>query len=402
MSDPACIFLDQERDPEAPGTHALILGVGEYAYGKGRGQASEVAGDLRQLSSPPLSARAMADWFLGSFRNSARPLASLSLLLSEETPTPYRPSRGSPAAVEPGQPQPRGTYANVRAAAIAWAKRLRSHKDNLGVFYFCGHGASSGQLAALLLEDFGDPDFPLDHAVDVDGLRGGMKNSPAVQQVYLFDCCRSNVDALMTGGQRIGSRLVTELPFRRGHRETAQQFVLFPTLDGEEAYGVPGEISLFSRSVIDALSFAAARLDDRDRWWTDTTGLHEEISRLIEHRVPEELRGRSRPNALDSTRFTLNEIDEPTRIRSFVTISRRELWPNGLVLGCSDAGGGGQPAQEQSSEETGSHSCCTFDLERGRWRFSGSFTARADGRQIEARERHVTPPVEYITLEVLP
>jgi hypothetical protein len=91
-NDPELVFLDEAHDSGKPGTHVLVIGVGKYTYGKGAG-ASPVAGDLRQLTLPPISARAIADWFIGSFKNTEKPLVSVSLLISEEQSQAYKPGR---------------------------------------------------------------------------------------------------------------------------------------------------------------------------------------------------------------------------------------------------------------------------------------------------------------------
>src|SRR6266498_1556452 len=186
-NDPALVFFDDAHPSANPGTHVLIIGVGKYAHGKGAG-ASPIAADLPQLTSPPLSARAIADWFIASFKNLRKPLVSVSLVISEEQSKPYQPPRppGAPPLIAPA-----ATLDNVKNAALGWANRLSAHRDNMAVFYFCGHGASLGQKAALLLEDFGEPGTDFEGAVDVDVLRGTMKTSPAIQQVYLVDCCRT-------------------------------------------------------------------------------------------------------------------------------------------------------------------------------------------------------------------
>ena len=230
-NDAALVFQDDAVPAASPGTHVLIVGVGKYAFGKG-GSASTVAGDLRQLSSPPVTARALADWFIQTFKNSKKPLASVSLLVSEAVAAPYVPPRPAGAAAVN---VPSATLANVKQAAGHWADRLRANQDNLAVFCFCGHGASLGQQAALLLEDFGAPGADFDAAVDVDILRGTMKNSPAIQQTFLFDCCRTKADDLYRNEPSIGSRIVSIPAFQRGHAIPPQQFVLFPTIDGEEA-----------------------------------------------------------------------------------------------------------------------------------------------------------------------
>ena len=128
-----------------------------------------------------------------SFKKDKRPLVSVSLLISEDQPHPYQPP--SPAGAPPVAP-PQATMTNVKDAALRWADRLKSHPDNVAVLYFCGHGVSQGQRAALLLEDFGDPNAAFENAIDADLLRGTMKNSPAIQQLYLVDRCRTKADDL--------------------------------------------------------------------------------------------------------------------------------------------------------------------------------------------------------------
>jgi hypothetical protein len=115
--------------------------------------------------------------------------------------------------------------------------RLRSHKENLAVFYFCGHGVSVGQQAALLLADFGEPGREFVGAVDVNVLCGTMKNARAVRQAYLFDCCRTHADDLYLHEPSIGPSIICQLALERNHNESTQQFALFPTIDGEQAFG---------------------------------------------------------------------------------------------------------------------------------------------------------------------
>ena len=238
--DDSLVFLDDARTDDDPGTHVLIIGVGRYTYGKGAGE-SPVGGDLRQLTSPPISARAMATWFLTSYQNAAKPLASVSLLVSEAEPRSFQPPEGA----NPFDP-PTATLANVKEAAGHWSKRVGTNKDNLAVFYFCGHGASLGQQAALLLDDFGKPGADFDGAVDLDVLRGTMRNSPAIQQTYLLDCCRTNADDFYRNETSVGLRIVSLASFQRGHTTPPQQFVLFPTIDGEEAFGIKDRVSVFT------------------------------------------------------------------------------------------------------------------------------------------------------------
>jgi hypothetical protein len=62
--------------------------------------------------------------------------------------------------------------------------------------------------SALLLQDFGKPGHDYEGAIDVNSLLGTIKNSPAVEQMFLFDCCRTKADDLYQNEERIGSRIV--------------------------------------------------------------------------------------------------------------------------------------------------------------------------------------------------
>ena len=374
--DPALVFRNTARSPNEAGTHVLIIGVGRYAHGQGA-DATIVAGDLRQLSSPPISARAIADWFQRDFRNPAKPLASVSVLISDASGV------GTPA-----------TLANVKQAAGRWADRLRSNPDNLAVFYFCGHGASLGQKAALLLEDFGRPGEDYDGAIDVDVLCATMKNSPAIQQAFFFDCCRTAADDLYQNEPGIGSRIVSAVRLQRGHNTPAQQFVLFPTIGGEEAFGVKGQVSVFTSSILDALSFAAA--DDTTGPWRVTTGnMLTAVDQLVHLRVPPQYAQRSKPNALDATSFTFNEIDPPAVARSFVTISDQTYWGQ-VEFECVDPAGVTAPHRQHSRDTV--QRCCAFGLSEGRWRFRGILPATPP--TVRDLDRTLRLPVAYVTLEV--
>jgi hypothetical protein len=295
MPDPALVFLDDRYGSHAPGTHVIIVGVGHYAFGKNgaSGNSNTIIDDLNQLTSPPLSAVAIADWFIESFRNGAKELASVSMLSSDDTVKDYTPNP-APGVVNkaPATGAAAGTFsppvadlAAVKAAALEWSQRLKANRDNMAVFYFCGHGVSSGQEAALLLRDFGDPGRDFEGAIDVNVLLGTMKNSPAVQQLFLFDCCRTVADDLYKNQPTIGSRILSIPAQNRGHSTPEQQFILFPSLDGEEAFGVKGQKTVFTRSIIDALSFAAADFST-GTWLTTTGNLLTTVDRLVRSRCP--------------------------------------------------------------------------------------------------------------------
>ena len=327
-------------------------------------------------------------------------------MVSEDTAKTYTPT---PAAgvinKAPATGQTSETYsppvaniAETKAAAYEWSQRLKANRDNMAVFYFCGHGVSSGQEAALLLRDFGEPSKDFEGAIDVNSLLGMMRNSPAVQQLFLFDCCRTIADDLYTNVRRIGSDILS-IPWQnRGHTTPEQQFVLFPALDGEEAFGIKAGTTVFTRSIIDALSFAAADFST-GTWCINTGNLLTAVDRLVRSRVPASHVNRSKPSSPNATSFDLNEIDPPTKARSFVTLSDLKHWGKATIQ-CVKPGTGRVESSIDTSTIT-SEKCGRFDVDAGRWKFAGTVPQQPPST-IKDLERHITLPVAYIKLDVAP
>ena len=69
-----------------PATHALVIGVGSYPHLLG-GSGPRCADNegLGQLKSPTASATVFANWLIEEFANASKPLASLAMLISDES-----------------------------------------------------------------------------------------------------------------------------------------------------------------------------------------------------------------------------------------------------------------------------------------------------------------------------
>ena len=104
----------------------------------GEGRLSRHAKGMRQLSSPAHSARDLTTWLITNLDDPTKPLSTVSLLLSERTPMPFRnPLTGEMRPV--GVP----TMDNVKEALRAWKSRAANDEDRV-LFYFCGHGLGGG------------------------------------------------------------------------------------------------------------------------------------------------------------------------------------------------------------------------------------------------------------------
>lgn len=214
-----------------PGTHALLVGVGRYRYLTGgaepRAAVIEAVGDLAQLSSPPLSALALASFLVRHAGCWQPPLQTVELLV------PRRRRVVSRLAIQ--------------RAYGRWRRRCHSDPLNLALAYFGGHGL---QLADhyLLPEDLGDdPLRPWANAINLDRTQLGFRRCRAAGQVFWFDTCRQANAAALWQGELDAPPL--ESPSLRQADRRAYGLVLRATGPGGAAYGQTGAPSLFATAL---------------------------------------------------------------------------------------------------------------------------------------------------------
>ena len=264
--DDGVVYFDPALSA-CPSTHALIVGVGQYASNR-----------VSPVSSPPIAARTMAEWFLDGalgrrsdgFKNPGKPLGSLGILLSDLP-------GGALSDVE-GASVPRATFTNVKKAVRAWAARARTHPENLLFLFLSSHGESFGRRTAFLLEDYGtDEDDATAGMSEIEQFIESLANVDPEQQLLIFDCCRTPTSLGLRFDQEFGTRLINPaatpgLAARRPH-------VLRSTGLGAEAYGRKDAPTLFAQALLDALRGLAA--SPNDDWAVDTYGLGLTAARLL-------------------------------------------------------------------------------------------------------------------------
>lgn len=241
---------------DGPGrrTHVLVVGIGAYDFlNAGTGPLARDHFGLGQLTSPPASARAVADWFIDQFDCVDRPLGSVRLVLSEAVPTPYV----NPVTSLAYQP-PEGDRAGIVQAIRDWAEAAQDPDDQL-ILYFCGHGLAGGLGQIYPLKDFGDPaNDPFDNALNLQKLATGLATTRASNQLLVMDACRDQ-DDLLTANPNEGTGAITARPGNRFdiNQSMAQCIIHSTELDGA-ARGQPGQPSLCATAFVRALSGAAA------------------------------------------------------------------------------------------------------------------------------------------------
>jgi Caspase domain len=246
-------------------THALAIGVGSYRCTLGGTGEINDAFDLPQLTSPPISAVAFAEWIIHSLRNPTAPLGTIEILTSP--PLSFRlPNGQSCNSAE-------ATTENVAASFQGWYQRLRSDAQNVGIFYFCGHGIMRRDLI-LLLSDFAtNPTDPFNTAINFSRTYDGMGQCPAQTQCYFLDCCQQT-PLLMSRYIDDPGRILIQPQFGKPHTGDAPKFLA--TAPSKSAYGMTNQVSLFTRELLDCLSRKGTRRKG-GKWVVTTAALSEAL-----------------------------------------------------------------------------------------------------------------------------
>lgn len=255
-----------------PATHALVIGVGRYPYLEGGSRPAPGVSrwGLGQLSSPPLSATAIADFLVGELDNDQAPLGSVDLLLSPDGPYTLPDGSGS-RDVEAA------TMKNISKAAKGWKARCDQHRDNVALFFFCGHGISRRNLS-LLAEDFGDPEEGnvFKRAFDLERTARGMgSDCKARVQCFFADACRSLPESSQLAVDSSGLFTMMETLQRP---EDAPLF--YATLPKDPAYGQAGDITAYTRALLDGLR-GTGSVYRNGRWRVTTGRLAEAVARAM-------------------------------------------------------------------------------------------------------------------------
>lgn len=292
MRMPFDIFYEEAG--REPATHVLIIGVSAYPHlSGGTGKLSADNDGMGQLTSPGLSARDLAAWACTGFNHPGKPLKSVSLLLSEPELDPFLDPRCVGAPLEPGK----ADAATARDAIKEFHKRGDACEGNLLIFYFCGHGISSGNDTALLLSDYGaNPLNALEGALDFRRLRAGLARCKASEQVYFIDACRASSDTLLDNDGYAGAVLFGGGP-RPQELATLSAPVFYATLNGAKAYARPAMRSVFTGALIRALEDLGAE-DEMGDWRVSTNRLQTAIEHVA-GREAEQIERRQTPVATD-------------------------------------------------------------------------------------------------------
>lgn len=259
-------------------THAIVIGVGEYAHLAGGGlfknaPATFLAG-LGQLTCSVESAQAIVDWLVSKHSNNNAPLGSVELVLSPGTYTPSGSAApklgvalGDSITIEPA------TLASCQAAFGRWYARCNSHQDNIALFFFIGHGIEN-EAQFLLLEDFGENQAnAFEHSVNFAATYVHMGECLAKTQCFFVDACRERPFELMTitpKGTIPGS--VLKGPMGGSLRERDAP-IYRAAAEGKQAFGVANQPTFFTLQLLRCLNGLGASRKIGNLWNINTNSL---------------------------------------------------------------------------------------------------------------------------------
>jgi hypothetical protein len=273
-----------ERNPPAgPGVHVLAIGVGRYPHliGGSRPLTNNPLG-LAQLSSPPVSVKAIIDWFLASlvapgaagFANPVTSLSSVEGLASADAPVSVA-SAGGAVQLEPA------TKDNIQDAFERWLDRLTSDDANIGVFYFCGHGVMVADHY-LLAEDFGrNNGVPWEKAFDMSNTIRAVERDAKGALYFFVDACRevSKDIALTLGANPLALKAVDlKKPVVR-----TSTSLIEATGEGKLAFAVEGKVSRFTDALLTCMSgYCGVRGPGSATWDVDGETIASAVRKLLE------------------------------------------------------------------------------------------------------------------------
>ena len=257
-----------------PGTHAFVIGVGQYPYLDGGSMQSANTRGFGQLTSPPISALAMVDWFDQRMRNPGAPLKSLEVLISQARgPARYTDAAGFTSDIE------EANWENFEKAARRWYDQTDRDANNVAVFYFCGHGSGDGVNTSLLMSDTGGSPTFLRQALHLPGFRMAVSASKAQKQIFYIDACRTVDLASLLHPHDIASPGLQSNVVRVF---SGANPVLHSARQGEPAFGTPGQVSDFTAALLEGLNRFGVFRQRGQSWVVQPQELQKAVAALMD------------------------------------------------------------------------------------------------------------------------
>lgn len=392
--DPALVF---ESGLAGAGTHVLLVGIGAYtSLLDGEAEHPAIADGMGQLTPPPHSVKALADWFLSDdFVNPDHPLASLAVVVSDEEPWNYQhPQRNRGAG-----PVPRGNIQDVVDAIHNWVERASQCQDCNTIFYFCGHGAYAGNTV-LLCRDYGNVvQNRFDGSLNFDNFAVAMETKEPERQLFIVDACRTpdrTTDLLLNQLQGSGRNPITPRSLHEHGGNLARLSVHFASSALEPSYGRTDNISICADALLRALAGGGSQSEDD--MWVGTNGIHDAFSTYIP-RLARVAGAEQEPDRKWAKNFRISK-PEHVMVPVYVTCNPEEAWQSPFSLGAACDGGASSLIHEHDPIANPGALEAEIPLVCGQYRFTAAFgpqTPFADGMRDRVL---VIPPAMPVRLDI--
>ena len=389
MSDPVSLVFEDDNADDVAGVHAIVIGVGYYKHFPG-GDGIEFAGhgNMGQLSSPPMSARHVADWIIETYKDdSDRPLRSLHLLLSEaEEHASYKPE------AQPAKIIKQANFTNVKDAIRQWKSRGDASEDNLLIFYFCGHGISSGTQHTILCNDFGEStEDEFEHAINFNDFHRGMDRCKALSQCYFVDACRVGSPSLMESSSSKGQSIIRGV-ISFGEKTRAAP-IFRSSMPGTEAFGLADAPSAFAQALPLAFKGGAWRQEAGE--WVVCASLLKLALETHLRRILREFGGIEKRVVSDhDVTLTLKSPTGIPLVPVEVGCSPKKANVSATLSYSAQNGSKIQRANNDESE-------WQLELEKGSYKFEAKFPTGGDYQNNALEDEIVFPPLVDARIKVL-
>lgn len=364
------------------GTHVFLIGVGHYPHLKnGGGKQVKGQAQLGQLTSPPNTAHELLKWFDTELNNPEAPLKSVEVLISGAVPLVFEDADGLTQEVE-------GVTLNkVKVAAEAWFDRLDTDENNIGVFYFCGHGLGDGYTTQLLLSDYGKSAIALENAIHFNGFKLAMGTCRAKRQIYFVDACRSVDATMLTDPNQKGSALLPS-DVLKVFDGAAPAF--FAAKQGEQAYGHPNGLSRFGMALLDSLRKFGVSRHKGKKWKVSPQTLQVAMAAILQDPASDRPECTTEGIVGTGSNFTLHELQGKPQVMLDVFLSVAEA-SDAAAITCSYNG-------KVSARPNGDHPWRAI-VDEGNCDISAQFPVGSIYVSTQIAES-VFPPHQQIELEV--
>ena len=264
------LIFDQ-RHLNGPGVHVVLIGVGRFSTAR----AAELLEDdappdgFIDLETPMHSVEAFAAWLQAHLHVAKTPLKTIRALASSS-------ARTSSLDVSPP------TFQNLANNVRQWAADLDTDEENLGIFYFCGHGLRIGEMQFLLAEDFGtERHAPFDNTIEPELFANAMRQYRARRQLFLIDACSTEVPFKKKYENARPRTLVQAA--ENGNLAGSEQCLIRASKLGTRAFGLRNGPSLFMDALLRAMKGGGA-VSEQGGWVISTDMLKMALSWLIQSR----------------------------------------------------------------------------------------------------------------------